>query len=325
MKNYLSYVFGTLFSNQNVLDGKKRKFYQSLIIVVLSLIFAILPVFVSAMNASGATILTKNNNASLDVSLSLFSKYLQEDSSVSFTTSNEGKFVVTGFVDKEIKIGERTALAIHVLQENESLTDVAKKYQDGITSEGKPSETPISFFIISEDRINICTFLTTSKNTLKEDGTIKKNASANGTYVGYAKTFKGQDFSTFFTSETKVDNVSGSDYCYNSWKKALNKMYEPYKTSTVLYSVGVYTAVNIVIVLIMALVLMLMSLLKKEKQSRINYLEALNCTNYASLTPSIIAMILGFIFSNFASISFVLCMGVRSVFLCSKINNPSDK
>ena len=85
MKDFFKFLGGSLFSNNNVLKGKKRKFYQSLIVVILSLIIAIIPVFVYTMRVNGSQAITKTDNSSLDVSLTLFSKYLYENEDVGLT------------------------------------------------------------------------------------------------------------------------------------------------------------------------------------------------------------------------------------------------
>lgn len=313
MKDFFKFIFGSLFSNNRILSGKDRKFYQSLIVVVLSLIFAILPIFTITMRSSGSAILTKTDNASLDVSLNLFSKYLhdEKDNGVKFVTTSDGTFEVTGFNDnvKEIYAGEKLLLTIRILEENEDPNVIADTYRHGIT-DGKPSETPKSFILISDKKMNICIFAKNAKNTLTEEGTIKKAAAYTSSYVGYPSSFKNQDFADLYDNSEKGDEIT-----YKNWKHALNKMYEPYKTTNVLYSVGLYTAINIAIILTMALITMILTRLKSSQCDKMNYRQALNCMNYAALCPALIGMIIGFLISSLASIGFVICIGVRSVFL----------
>ncbi len=314
MKDFLNFTLGSLFSNNRILSGKDRKFYQSFIVVVLSLIFAILPIFTITMKSSGSEILTKTDNASLDVSLHLFSKYLYDEKAngVKFVTTPEGTFEATGFKDniKEIYAGEKLLLTIRILKAEENPNDVADFYRQGINLEGKPSETPKSFILISDKKMNICIFAKNAKNTLTEEGTIKKVASYTSSYVGYPSNFKNQDFANLYDN-----SENGAEITYKNWKHALNKMYEPYKTTNVLYSVGLYTAINIAIILTMALITMILTRLKSAQCDKMNYRQALNCMNYAALCPALIGMLIGFLISSLASIGFVICIGVRSVFL----------
>lgn len=311
MKDFFKFIFGSLFSNNRILSGKDRKFYQSFIVVVLSLIIAILPIFTITMRSSGSSILTKTDNASLDVSLNLFSKYLNDEKAngVKFVTTPEGTFKVDGFREKEIYAGKKLLLTVRVLDDTEDPNVIADTYRHGIT-DGKPSETPKSFILISDKKMNICIFAKNAKNTLTEERTIKKAASYTSSYVGYSSSFKNQDFADLYDNSEKGDEVT-----YKNWKHALNKMYEPYKTTNVLYSVGLYTAINIAIILTMALITMVLTRLKSSQCDKMNYRQALNCMNYAALCPALIGMLIGFLISSLASIGFVLCIGVRSVFL----------
>ena len=312
MKDFFKFLGKTLFSNTNILAGKKRKFYQSLIIVTLSLIFAILPVFVYTVSVKGSSILTKSANGSLDVSLNLFSKYLSEDSSASLKVNDKGEFEVNGFNEKSFYAGEKHLLTVRVIDEGDNLETIKKYYNDGIT-DGVASETPKSFMLISKTKIYIYTFASDSKNELYEDGTVKKNASYTSSYVGDGKNFKGKDFSTFYKNE-----VGGEDYCYNEWKNALNKMYKTYKLNSLFYSCFVYTGLNVVIIVTMALVIMILTKIRSATCEKMTFIESLNCVNWASLCPSLISILIGFLISNLAAVAFIICMSIRAIALSIK-------
>jgi len=320
MKDFFKFLGGSLFSNNNVLKGKKRKFYQSLIVVILSLIIAIIPVFVYTMRVNGSQAITKTDNSSLDVSLTLFSKYLYENEDVGLTTDAEGHFVATGFKEVSFTSGEKHLLTVRVVEPSEDLTAVAQVYRDGIDENGKATETPKSFMLIQDTTIGLYTFGKGATNTLNEDGTIKTNASFTSSYVYAASAFKNQDFASFYK-----DELNGDQYCIDQWKNALNKMYTPYKTSNVLYSISIYSCINVLIILTMSLIIMILTRLKSSQCEKMSYLQALNCVNYASFSTSIIAMCLGFLISAFAPVAFILCIGIRCVFLGFKASRSPEQ
>lgn len=316
MKDFFKFLGKTLFNNQAVINGKNRKFYQSLIVVLLSLIFAILPVFSLTMSMNGSSVITKTDNSSLDVSLNLFSKYLSENSdTVAFKTTEDGEFYVEGFTEKEFYVGEKHLLSIKVLSDNDNLTEISKFYTEG-TTDGKPTVNPKSFMLIGKTELYIYTFANGAKNVLNEDGSIKSTASYTTTYLGYASSFKNQNFADFYHNE-----LNGSSLCVEEWSHALNKMYKPYKQSTVLYTCSVYSALNLVIIVTMSLITMIMTKIRKNQCEPLTFVQSLNCMNWASLSPAIISMILGFLFSSLASIMFIICIGVRSVALSSKASS----
>lgn len=311
MKDFLKFFGGSLFSNTNVIKGKNRKFYQSFIVVVLSLLIAIIPILVYTSRASGADIITKADNSSLDVSLNMFSEYLAtNEDGASFVTTSDGLFKATGFTEKEFTVGEKHLLTVRVVGENDNENDLIEYYRLGTDLNGKPTETPKSFMLIFERKINIYTFSRNASNTLREDGSVKKKASFTTSFVGYSKSFKNQNFASFYH-----DELGGDQDCFDQWKNALNKMYQPYKTSNLIYSMTLYTVLNVVIILTMALITMILTRLKSSQCEKMNYKQALNCINFSAFTPAVIGMLLGFLLSNIASIGFILCMGIRSIFL----------
>ena len=310
MKDFFKFLGKTLFSNANILNGKKRKFYQSLIVVTLSLIFAILPVFVYTVSVKGSSILTKNSNGSLDVSLSLFSKFLQEDPSASVIVNEKGEFEVTGFSEKSFYSGEKHLLTVKVMNESDDIETIKKYYNDGIT-DGLPTETPKSFIAISKTKMYIYIFAGDAKNEMYEDNiSVKKNASYTSNYVGMGRDYKNQDFATYYKNE-----VGGEDYCFNAWKTALNKMYKSYKLNSLFYSCFVYTGLNVAIIVTMALVLMILTKIRSASCEKMTFVESLNCINWASLCPSLISLIIGFLITNLAAVAFIICMSIRAIAL----------
>ena len=317
VKDFFKFLWHTLFNNMNIINGKRRKFYQGFIVVVLSLFIAIIPVLTFTCQVNGSDILRKRDNASLDVSLTMFTDYLaDENNNAKFYTSEDGQFVVEGFKELDFSSSEgKHLLTVRVVGQGEDITKISQEYTEGITN-GKPTTTPKSFMLIEKDQIHIAIFTKGAKNELKDDGTIKKAATASSTYIGFAKAFKGHDFSTF------NDVVDGKEpNCVDAWAHSLNKMYEQYKVSNVLYSISLYTALNIVILLTMALITMVLTRVKSAQCEKMTYVQSLNCMNWASLSPSIIAMILGFLIPSFASVAFIICIGVRSVSLGFKASN----
>lgn len=321
MKNFLKFIGGSLFSNYGVLDGKNRKFYQSLIVVVLSLIFALIPIFSMQMGVKGSDVLTSQTNASLDVSLNLFSKYLKDDANASFVTTTDGKFEVKGFKEKELTDWQGNhLLTVYAFESSENVEELMNKFTNGYIDEAHPtSVNPKSFMLIGEDVMYIYTFNGTAKNTLYENGDVKESAKPTETFVGYARTYKGVDFASFY------NEAEGYDYCYNKWVSALNNLYKPYKTSTTLYSLSIYTLLNIVIVVTMSLIVMILTRIRSGQCEKLTFVQSLNCVNYASLCPSLISILLGFLITALAPVAFILCLGIRCVFLGFKASQPMAK
>ena len=112
--------------------------------------------------------------------------------------------------------------------------------------------------------------------------------------------------------------MGGADYCYNEWKNALNKMYKTYKLNSLFYSCFVYTGLNVVIIVTMALVIMILTKIRSATCEKMTFIESLNCVNWASLCPSLISILIGFLISNLAAVAFIICMSIRAIALSIK-------
>ena len=71
----LKYVWKTLFNNAAVYEGRKRKWYEALIIFLLAIIVALIPTLVSVSGVKGSSVLTSNTN-NIDIALKDFSNDL---------------------------------------------------------------------------------------------------------------------------------------------------------------------------------------------------------------------------------------------------------
>ena len=317
MKNFLKFIWSSLFSNEAVLYGKKRKFYQALIILIISLIIAIAPILSFTLSSKGSDILTNSNNSSLDVSLHLFSKYLSEDENAHFYTTSDGTFEANGFKEKVFtdSLGDHL-LTVYSASNGEVLTDIVTKYTNGYIDENTTiSEKPKSFMLISSEVIYIYTFSGNAKNEIT-NGEVTKSATPSKAYLGYATEYKGVNFKDFYKNEW-----GGDQYSLEQWSIALNKMYEPYKEASILYNCSIHLLLNIIITLTMSLIIFILTKLKSSQCEKMTLGQSLKCVCFASLSPALISWILSLLISSLSSVAYILCLGIRCVFLGSKATN----
>lgn len=317
MKNFLKFIWSGLFSNQAVLDNKNRNLYQAFIVLLISLVVAVLPVLGATLGTNGSDILTNSKNGSLDVSLNLFSKYLSEDENANFYTTNDGKYVVTGFKEKVITDSTgKHLLTVYAADNGEVLTDIVTKYTNGYVDETtKISETPRSLMLISDDVLYIYVFAGDAKNEIK-DGAIKKSATPTNTYLGYATEYKEVNFQDFYKNE-----LGGDQYSLDQWKKSLNKMYEPYKQASVLYNCSIHLLLDVIIAFTMTLIIFILTRLKSNQCEKLTFNQSLKCVCFSSLSPAIVAWLISALIPTLGSVGFIMCLGIRCVFLGSKAAN----
>ncbi len=334
MKKLLKFLGLGLFSNRRLIDESEEHSYISAFVVLfISLIISLLPIFVSVMNTNGGALITASNNAGIDNTLTVFSKYLSDNKdNVNLKIDENGKVDVDAshFADgskeyivyvKQSKDGvdiDTEVLAVRICQ-NDQATDWAKMYANGQhEKDGLVSETPRSYLIITEDNLYLGTYLNTAKNTLSEDKlTITTAATLNNSITGFHINAKGTDFTTLYGN--------GYESATTNWANLLTLEYNTVKYNTLWINLGILLGINAGIVLIVSLLLMILTRLKSSQGVRLNYPQAFKMICFSSLSPAIIGMAIGFFMTTFAQIGFVLCLGLRSTFLSMKASRPETE
>jgi len=117
-------------------------------------------------------------------------------------------------------------------------------------------------------------------------------------------------------------NTTYQEGVYQDLKTAFDDSYIDYKWKTFTYNTLVYGGVFVGLILLMGL---LVFILTRGKKNMFNYLSWWTCMKiswYACLTPGIIGLILGFIIANQSLMIFVLCVGLRIMWLSMKQLRP---
>ena len=150
--------------------------------------------------------------------------------------------------------------------------------------------------------------------TISNETGILNNMSGN--YVGINKDLA--NLNSYYSGNTESEKVNNA---YNQWKAFFDKAYESPRNSLAWKYVGIYFGMDIATALIMGLMLFLLS---KTKASLIKYrfLEALKMVFFASVSPALIALILGFMVPSFQSMAFLMCYILRITWLGMKATNP---
>ena len=322
MKKFIKFLFKGLVNNEEVIyESKKHPWWSAAIILILSIVVAIIPSFVSIAKIKGSEVLTSSQNASLDTSLVLFSQYLEENN-IKLEINGEGRLDVNaakqaGLEEHVITAQEKELLVVRVCEDKDA-TNYAKMYADGKTSlDDTLKETPRSYLIFTESNVYLTTYLKTAevKNTI-ENGTIKEQAKAHYTFIGLNESAKGTEINSFYASKD-------IDSCITHWEEFFVDLYKVSKTQYLWGYTGVLCAINLGVVALVALLTMILTRLKSATGDKLNYLQALQITCFASFAPALISVLLGFMIPSFAQVGFVLCLGLRSTFLGMKAANPA--
>lgn len=347
----LKFAFKSLYSNQVIIDERKNKpWWLALIMFVLSLIIVGLPTFISGMTAKGSSIITSKSNQ-IDVGLGLLSRELVSPSRLLWIDETSGELVyddqiitpsnAEGEVPTPMKISDKAAvftgpyvnaegktstvtyLNVYFFPELDDYknTDDAKTMNsiinDKILAKDKEDSNtlknvPVSFMILTRTTIRLYVYpivgATTSSTTV-------------GAIQGVFSKLKGFSFNDAETGLATVD----SKKALANWSVFFDKAYEPIKVSKTWLSTGVMVGISAVVTVFVGLLLFVMTRGKSNVIRDTSFLQALGMGIYLAPTCALISSLLSLVMASMASMGFLLCIGVRAMFLMMKTSGGYGK
>ena len=341
-KKFLSNFFFGLFSNDHAIEGSKSNpWWVCLIIALFAVILPVIPITVSQARTYGASFLSgytyrfDQNIANLTVEFAKDNKEFEigSDHTLSYMVDGAKQEVVDddkpvgAYVNKSTNQYElmiyytaKQTANLKTLIDNISLNTykvgTTTKPEDGY--EGKLYSP--SFIVLS------VTSLYTRIN--KDDST----SVGNNTYTSYATDWKNFTPGTRLmkdalpegklADEVDLNNEEQVNEIFNNWKTYYNKSYLSQKFFNTWMTSLLFLGIYVGLVFIMGV---LVFFLTRGKNNMFNYLKFIDTQKivwWASLSPAILAMILGFIFANFAQMMFIILLGLRVMWISMKQLRP---
>ena len=148
-----------------------------------------------------------------------------------------------------------------------------------------------------------------SENTVTLTNTSNATAQLSGLY------------STISTNNSNLNLFynTNPDLIISKWKAFFDESYSAIKTQTLLVNCSVYSGLNLMIVLLMSLTLFIMTRFKSSACGKQSFGYCLKLVSFAALCPSLLSLLIGFMIPSFQSISFLTFVGLRSIFLSSRL------
>lgn len=320
----LKYVWKTLFNNAAVYEGRKRKWYEALIIFLLAIIVALIPTLVSVSGVKGSSVLTSNTN-NIDIALKDFSNDLSTKGIKFVVKANEdtkasAKKVLAlesgtwsygdkGFISSR-NDGDKIVERLKVFYYDETAKDLQTRLNailkqvynpDGDKEEEK---TPIvSHFIIGKESACLIVYAKNATDWAKPSSTRSLN------YIGFKE---GTEVMSNYNNEHYLDN----------WKSFFDKGYSNVKSNYLLAQVGIYTAINIAVSFFMSLIIFIMTRGKKNPFREIKFIETMKMIGVAALCPALVSCLVGFMLPGYAPLLFMLTLGMRVMWMSTKTLSP---
>lgn len=322
----IKYIFKTLVNNSVIVENRKRKWYQALIIFLVALILSLVPTIVSVASIKGSSII-ETGTQSLDEGLIAFSSAVHEKGIVFKVTDNSDakahyKKIITindpqlwkdNFADgfeysrKDGSVDVKR-LVVNYYDKNESeLTEELNKIRNRVYDKNslkvEEREPIVSQMLIGRETSYILVYA--------------KNAESWSKYSA-VRTLNYRDFQ----SNDEVISSYVGDNAIKNWISFINTGYGNIKTSSVFAQIGIFAGINIAVAFFMALVLFIITRGKRNPNRDIKFIETIKIVGVASLAPALLSCLFGFLIPAYATMMFMMLLGLRIMWMASKCLSP---
>lgn len=160
----------------------------------------------------------------------------------------------------------------------------------------------------------------------------KNNSTAVGSvsYTGMNwknSSFKNNDLlEEILTVEGMTPNARDINYTQavlNNCKKVFNDSYLTQKWNTFWFNSGLYFGIYLVLGAFMGLMMFLLTRGKNNPNRGLNFWITFKISCWIDITPGILAMILGFVWSAAAGLGYIVLIGLRTMWLSMRQLNPT--
>ncbi len=356
MKNLKLILKSIINNNACVEGGRTTPWYISIIMLVFSLVILLIPPLVNSLKTSGEDFV-KTNTYNYETGALRFVETLNDnDLKMTVVNPEKGKYYLE--VTKGEKSGEEAWNEVfynvnsngkhcytHFGEDNK--IDFQAFYYDKKIDGEKSTflSNYISENITTEHYVN-----TADGKSISVDRNTTFILFCKDTVVSYVYNASGTRQSTYFHGDYKnlkadftfnslngdkkstdtptMDAQEFKDYREGFWKAIKTDFFKPsYKSAkvkAVWTNLLVTLGINVGIVFFMGLMLFILTRGKANPYRVYSFWDTQKMVYWATPTMAILAMIVGFIFSQFAQLAFPLLIGVRIMWMSMKSLNPQS-
>lgn len=325
----VKYIFKSLFNNAVIVENRKRKWYQALIIFIVALILSLIPTIVSTASIKGSSII-ESGTQSVDEGLIAFSSVVHEKGIV---------FKVSDNSDEKSHFKK-----ILTINDPKLWEDFKKEYPNGYEYIRKDNGTDVKRFVVNyydmseselTEELNKIRNRVYNPNSINER---EREPIVSQMLIGreisyiivYTKNAESWDkfsatrtlnYRDFQSNEEVISSYVGENAIKN-WASFINTGYGNIKTSLVFTQIGIFAGINILVAFFMALVVFIITRGKRNPNRDIKFIETIKIVGVASLSPAILSCIFGFLIPAYATMMFMMLLGLRIMWMASKYLSP---
>lgn len=350
MKNF-KLIMKSLINNDACIEGgRTKRWFFAVIFAVLSLVMAVLPIMVTSLQAQGSDFTAGNYLYNYDNAIVAFSDSLK-DNNLSMVVSEDanGRFLA---VDKSQWEAAYTANAYkqYVHLNNDSKVDFEVYYTEAVGQEFvdyytlvSQNKSPIDgSWREAADTARSTSYLIFGRERMVGQLFQPGNTTAlSGVSGDYLKLNLGFDFRSMATVEIDgITYVTSHDDKFsepngflsidayrrqiqNKWNDVYDAVYYNTKMVTARDSTLIMLGVDALLIFFMGLMIFILTRGKRNPFRIYTFWETQKIAYWASFTPSLLALIFGFIFTEYAVMIFVMLIGVRIMWMSMKSLKPA--
>lgn len=350
--------FKSLINNDAVIESaKNNRWWIGPIIGLVACFVAVIPITISNAKTYGSSFLAKQTQ-NLEVSLTQACLDMKNNN-IEFKVTEDNKLLYykDGVEQNEVVDKERMLIQQYVSNRNvggkiEKTVDLEIYYTTASTS--KKAATTVAKIIKEhiEDESNYYKVGTTNKISSTDDEfelyylpsyiLLGKNAiyaclkkpydTATYNYTAFTGNWKHTNPGELLSRVLEVNDIDAEDQnIYNekytkgvldNWKKVFNESYLTQKQFNINMSLWIYAGIYALMVVFMGL---MMFLLTRGKNNMFNYLKfptTLQFACWSTITPALLALILGFVLPAYAMMYFIILLGIRVMWMSMKQLRP---
>lgn len=338
--------FGSLISNNSCIEaGKNIPFWVPLILALIAAFMPVVPIMVNLSRTNGDSFISGQYTYSFDRDTAITcvaltqnesSLVLNEDHYLSYYKSGElinspGIHEMHDpYVNKDT--GQYELLTYFLVEDtvNKKTVDdyykiiADKLYKVGSTQEKhekddeKQEYYQPSLLVFYKDGMAIRLNKFKSKDVVNRFGGNFVNVKA-GDLVTRLATVEGIE-------TPKTYNDISAKYeagVYANFKSLLNDSYSSIKAQSLWLSTVIYYAIYFGLILLLGFLIFALTRGKRNFNNYLKWYQCMCISGWASITPGILALILGFLLTNFSMMFFILLMGVRVMWMSMKQLSPN--
>ena len=355
-KRFLLNIFGSLISNRYLLDGARTApFYVAVIMFLIGNFLPIIPTMVQIGNSKGSDFL-KSNTYGVEIALAEQTHTISE--SYTFKVDDENKLLIYDESQQTItrsETEEESPLVPQYVNQNTNQIDLQVYYLNRIEQSKDSSIKTIKTFVkvLEETTYKVGTAEPYTLESIDDETKVYKPsyiviyptgilmalyrdgsttmASASPGGLDWKKFEKDTDLIGVLSAvkdesdanvEYNLRNQEYTDGVFNNWKSLFDTSYENRKVVNFWATSGIYYGIYLSLTIVMGL---LVFLLTRGKKNPYNYMSFLTCEaieGWVVVSPGIIGMVIGFIAPNYAVMSFIMLVGLRTMWLSMKQLRP---